>query len=52
MYHYQNKQSNEFNPSIFVPGLSVYVDLAEGVIRLVSRVAGFVSDLAYGRIAK
>ena len=52
MYNNRNQHYNEFNPSMFVPGLSVYVDIAEGLIRLVSRVAGFVTGLTYGRIAK
>lgn len=52
MYHNRNRHFNEFNPSIFVPGLSLYVDLAEGIIRLASRVAGFVSGFAHGRVGK
>lgn len=52
MYNNRNNQHNEFNPSIFVPGLSLYVDIAEGLIRLVSRVAGFVMGLTYGRTGK
>lgn len=52
MYNKRNDHYNEFNPNMFVPGLSLYVDLAEGLIRLVSRVAGFVSGLAYGRASR
>lgn len=52
MYNERNEPCNQFNPNLFVPGLALYVDLAEGFIRLVSRVAGFVTGLAYGRIRK
>lgn len=49
MYNQRNK---EFDPTIFVPGLTVYVDVAEGIISIFSRLAGFVRGLTYGLIGK
>ena len=50
MYNNQHNQNSAFDPNLFVPGLSLYVDVAEGVIRLFSRIAGFISELANGRV--
>ena len=49
MYNQRNK---EFNPTLFVPGLPVYVDVAEGIISICSRIAGFFKSLTYGVIGK
>ena len=49
MYNQRNK---EFNPTIFVPGLTIYVDLAEGIIAIFSRIGSFLKSLAYGVIGK
>ena len=47
---YNRHNPNDFfNPNLFVPGLAVYEDVAEGLIRLCSRIAAFISNLANGR---
>ncbi len=52
MYNNRNDRYNEFDPNMFVPGLSVYIDAAEGLIALFSRIGGFLKSLTYGVIAK
>ena len=49
MYNQRNK---EFDPTIFVPGLPVYVDVAEGIIAICSRIGSFLKSLTYGVIGK
>ncbi len=49
MFKQRNK---EFDSTIFVPGLPVYVDFAEGLIAICGRIAGFFKSLTYGRIEK
>lgn len=47
MYHdHRNNQTPIFDVNMFVPGLSVYENIAEGIIRSVVTVAGFVIDVA------
>ena len=47
-----NQRSKEFDPTLYVPGLPVYVDCAEGIIAIFSKIAGFFKNLTYGLIGK
>ncbi len=49
MYNYRKNQHNLIDVSLFVPGLPAYEKFAEGLIEVVSIVAGFVSRLATRR---
>ena len=47
MYHdHRNNQPPIFDVNMFVPGLSVYENIAEGIIRSITAVAGFVVNVA------
>ena len=52
MYNQRDNRYNQFDPNIYIPGLSLYVDIAEEIIALCSRVVGFVRGLTYGLIGK
>lgn len=52
MYNNRNDRHNEFDPNMFIPGLSFYVDVAEGIIAICNRIGSFLKSLMYGVIGK
>ena len=49
MYKEPRKQNSGFDPNLFAQSLGVYEDFAEGLIRLFSRITGFITSLVNER---
>jgi len=51
MYHDRNNHYNIIDVNLFVPGLSVFENLAEGLIRGIGRITG-ICVVLYTRITR